>query len=143
MVRKGYAASIQKAFEIYLQEGGLCYVAGIKYTPSEVVAQIHEAGGKAVLAHPHFLKRGSFLRELLALPLDGLECYYGTLQRHQEMPWIEIAHEKGWIATGGSDYHGLNKPEITLGSMPYQDRLTYDLVAALKAWRQREFQLGG
>ena len=115
MVRKGYAASIQKAFEIYLQEGGLCYVAGIKYTPSEVVAQIHEAGGKAVLAHPHFLKRGSFLRELLALPLDGLECYYGTLQRHQEMPWIEIAHEKGWIATGGSDYHGTVKPHIALG----------------------------
>lgn len=129
MVRKGYAASFQKAFEIYLQEGGLCYVPGIKYSPAEVVDQIHNAGGKAVLAHPHFLKRGSFLRELLELPFDGLECYYGTLQRHQEMPWIEIAHEKGWIATGGSDYHGTVKPHIALGCS-WVNEITFNLLLA-------------
>ncbi len=115
MVRKGYAASIQQAFQIYLQEGGLCYVPGIKYTPREVVAQIHDAGGKAVLAHPHFLKKGNFLRELLALPLDGLECHYGTLYKEQERPWVDLAKERGWIATGGSDYHGEVKAHIPLG----------------------------
>jgi hypothetical protein len=115
MVRKGYVANIQHAFERYLQEGALCFVPGIKFTPRDAIEQIRLAGGKAVLAHPHFLKKGSFLRELLSLPLDGLECYYGLLHPHQETPWVEIAKEKGWIATGGSDYHGSIKPHITLG----------------------------
>lgn len=115
MVQKGYVATIQHAFEKYLQEGALCFVPGIRYSPAEVVEQIHLAKGKAVLAHPHFSKKGSFLRELLALPLDGIECYYGTLRQSQELPWLEIAKEKGWIATGGSDYHGSIKPHITLG----------------------------
>jgi predicted metal-dependent phosphoesterase TrpH len=116
LVQKGYAATLQQAFDVYLQEGALCYVPGIKYSPKEVIDEIHRAGGKAVLAHPHFLKRGSFLRELLALPLDGIECYYGTLNKAQEAPWVEIAKEKGWIATGGSDYHGTLKPHVTIGS---------------------------
>jgi len=54
-----------------------------------------------------------------------------------------LAQELNLLITGGSDYHGLNKPEISLGSMPYQDRLTYQMVEALRAWRRREYQPGG
>ncbi len=115
LVRKGVVASIQDAFEKYLKEGGSCYVSGIKYTPSDVIGAIHAAQGKAVLAHPHFIKNGSHLRHLLSLPFDGLECHYGTLHKAQERPWIEKAKKKGLIATGGSDYHGVFKPHIPLG----------------------------
>ncbi len=67
------------------------------------------------LAHPHFLKTGSFLRRLLELPLDGIECYYAAFRAAQEAPWLKLAQEKGWLVTGGSDYHGTVKPHITLG----------------------------
>lgn len=115
MVRKGYVASIQQAFERYLKEGALCYVSGFKYTPMNAIDEIHKANGKAVLAHPHFIKKGSLLRNLLSLPFDGIECYYSNLPKELETPWVKIAKEKNWIATGGSDYHGAFKPHISLG----------------------------
>jgi predicted metal-dependent phosphoesterase TrpH len=115
MVQKGYIPTVRDAFELYLKEGALCYAAGIKYQPGEVIEQIHKAKGKAVLAHPHFFKKGSFLRKLLDLPFDGIECYYGKLAKALELPWLKMAKERGLIATGGSDYHGHLKPHIPLG----------------------------
>lgn len=115
LIQKGHVKSMKEAFDRYLKEGGSCYAAGPKYHPEEAINCIKRANGKAVLAHPHFYKKGSFLRELLKLPFDGYECHYSRLDRAQEKPWIEKAREKGLIATGGSDYHGLIKPYITLG----------------------------
>lgn len=115
MVKKGYVNSVPEAFERYLAEGASCYSPGFKYTPAEAISEIHKAGGKAVLAHPHFLKSGSLLKHLLSLPLDGLECYYGTLHKTEEKRWIDLAKKHGLIATGGSDYHGLIKPHVSLG----------------------------
>jgi predicted metal-dependent phosphoesterase TrpH len=116
MVIKKYVATPQEAFERFLGEKGLCYSSGIKYSPRDVIEQIHRAQGKAVLAHPHFIKGGSFLRKLLDLPLDGIECYYSRLPKALELPWLKIAKERKWIATGGSDYHGSLKPYSVLGS---------------------------
>lgn len=115
MVKKGYVATPQEAFDRYLKEGGPCFASGFRFTPREVIDEIHEARGKAVLAHPHFFPKGPFLRRLLDFPFDGLECYYAQLPKELERPWIQIAKEKGWIATGGSDYHGALKPHLPLG----------------------------
>src|SRR5690606_9035228 len=104
MLIKGYVSSHQEAFEFYLKEGATCYTPGVKSTPEEVIQEIHSANGKAVLAHPHFLKGKTFLRQLLHLPFDGIECYYAKLPKGYELPWVKIAKERGWIATGGSDY---------------------------------------
>jgi 3',5'-nucleoside bisphosphate phosphatase len=116
MVRKKAAASVQEAFDRYLKDDAPCYAPGGKFAPHEVIAAIHQHRGKAVLAHPHFLKRGHFLRDLLHLPFDGLECYYGRLPKEQEKPWLKIADEHHWLATGGSDYHGIMRPFAPIGS---------------------------
>ena len=115
MVQKGYVNSLKEAFDRYLKDGAPCYAPGIKFTPTEVIEQIHLAQGKAILAHPHFLPKGSFLRSLLSLPLDGLEGYYGNVHPFLEKPWIDMAKQRKWIVTGGSDYHGSIKPGISLG----------------------------
>jgi len=115
MIHKGYVKTIREAFDRFLREGGLCYTPGIKYSPREVIDEIHKANGKAVLAHPHFFRKGSFLRKLFDQPFDGIECYYAKLAKELEHPWIKIAKERNWIATGGSDYHGSLKPHISLG----------------------------
>ena len=114
MVQKGFVRSPQEAFELYLRDGASCYVAGFKSSPLDAIEQIHLARGKAVLAHPHFITN-KILKKLLLLPFDGIECYYGTFSKQQEAPWIAIAKQKKWIATGGSDYHGIYKPYINLG----------------------------
>lgn len=115
MVYKGYVATIREAFDKYLKEGALCFATGLRFHPKEVIEVIREARGKAVLAHPHFIKKGSFLRKLLDLPFDGIECYYSKLDIALEIPWLKIAKERNWIPTGGSDYHGAIKPHIPLG----------------------------
>jgi predicted metal-dependent phosphoesterase TrpH len=115
MVKKGYVQTVQDAFSYYLRDGASCYASGIKYSPKEVIEEIHKANGKAVLAHPHFLKKGFFLKKLLDLPFDGIECYYALLAKELELPWVRLAQERGLIPTGGSDYHGALKPHISLG----------------------------
>lgn len=115
MVLKGYVATPRDAFEGYLKEGACCYASGIKYHPKEVIEEIHKAKGKAVLAHPHFLKQGELVKRLLALRFDGIECHYGRLDKSLEKPWVKVAKERNLIATGGSDYHGKLKPQIPLG----------------------------
>lgn len=115
MVKKGYVKTTNDAFSRYLSENASCYVQGFKFTPSDAIQIIHEAKGKAVLAHPHFIQNGRIINHLLSLPFDGIECYYGSLLEHQERPWVKIAKEKNWIASGGSDYHGFFRPRITLG----------------------------
>lgn len=115
MVLKGYVPTLRDAFEGYLKEGAPCYASGIKYHPQEVIEKIHQAKGKAVLAHPHFIKQGEFLKRLLALKFDGLECYYARLDKALEKPWVRLAKQRNLIATGGSDYHGKFKPQTPLG----------------------------
>jgi predicted metal-dependent phosphoesterase TrpH len=116
LLEKGYVSTFQEAFQKYLEEGASCYVLGFKCTPMDAIEAVHQAGGKAVIAHPHFIKRGRVLKKLLALPFDGIECYYSVLPRARAAAWEMIAEEKGWIMTGGSDYHGKVKPHIELGA---------------------------
>lgn len=115
MVKKGYVATFKDAFEKYLKDGAPCYAPGFKFTSNEAIEQIHIGGGKAVLAHPHFYKKGSYLKKILSCHFDGIECYYACLPKEQERPWTKLAKERGWIATGGSDCHGTIK-NIPLGS---------------------------
>lgn len=110
LVEKGRVRSIQEAFEIYLKD-----VPGFRPTPRTVIEEIHKANGKAVLAHPHFYKKKSFMRHVLEAPFDGIECYYAMLSKAQELPILKLASERNLIPTGGSDYHGSVKPHIPLG----------------------------
>lgn len=115
LIEQGLVGSIQEAFDRYLGEGKMAYDPGNRLEVSEVINAIHAAKGKAILAHPHLIKRKRILKNLLDLPFDGIECYYAKLFSTEEKPFVAIAEKKGWLATGGSDYHGSTKPQIPLG----------------------------
>jgi len=115
MVEKGYVNSFQKAFEFYLQDKGPCYVRGFKFLPNKIIDEIHKINGKAILAHPNLIKNKQVINNLLNLPFDGLEAYYGKLIFSQEQKWVEIAKKHNMLITGGSDFHGNIRPYITLG----------------------------
>ncbi len=116
MIAKGYVKTIQEAFAKYLGEHKSCYVAGERWSAEEAIAIIHAAKGKAVIAHPHVIRKQSIIRKLLALPFDGIEVYYGNFDAHTNQRWLQVAQEKGWLATGGSDFHGDVKPDVRLAS---------------------------
>lgn len=115
MFEKGYVSSIQKAFDEYIHDDGPCYVKGFKFLPIQIIEQIHLAKGKAVLAHPNLIKGRAVINNLLKLPFDGLEAYYGKLFPSFEKKWLDIAKEKNLLITGGSDFHGDIRPYVTLG----------------------------
>lgn len=114
MVEKGYVKTMQKAFQRFLGEKQRCYVGGMTITVPEAIGVIHDAGGFAVLAHPHGL-RPKMLEALCEMPFDGLEVYYGHLSLKQEQPILSIAVRKNWLITGGSDFHGEKKSFHGLG----------------------------
>jgi hypothetical protein len=149
LMELGTVSDLQDAFDKYLGWRKPGYVSKFRFSPEAALAMIREAKGVPVLAHPFTLNQGTayalrnLIIELKAIGLAGLEVFYSDHTREQQALYLKLAQELDLLITGGSDFHGLNKPEISLGSMPCQDRLTYDLVTALKSWRQREYGLGG
>lgn len=116
MVKKGYVNSLQEAFHSYLGEEKSCYVPSSSATTEETINLIHQAGGLAVIAHPHLIDDTSILRDLLEMPFDGIEGYYGRFYAHQQERWVKIGQYRKWLITGGSDFHGTIKPTLALGS---------------------------
>lgn len=116
LMKKGYVESIQQAFRLHIGEGKPCYVAGLKFGVEETIQLIHEAGGLAVIAHPHLISDPKALKTILEFDFDGIEAYYGRFSPQKNQRWIEIGNQKQWILTGGSDFHGEIKPNLPLGS---------------------------
>ena len=120
MVKKGYVKTTQEAFERYLGKGRECYVPRLSYRPAECIEMIKNAGGAAVLAHPVYIApTESALRELLAelkgYGLDGAECYYSDYSPEYVKTCLKVCGELGLAPSGGSDFHGKNRPNVEIG----------------------------
>lgn len=115
MVKKGYVQTIPEAFKKYIGEEGPCYVQEKHVSPEKTIEVIRKAGGVAVIAHPHLIKKTEILKRLLEMDFDGIECYYSRFSNREHLRWIKIADRRNWLITGGSDFHGDIKPTIPLG----------------------------
>lgn len=116
IVQKQGAANFQQAFNRYLKEGACCYMAASKFETERAIEEIHLAGGKAVLAHPHQIASKARVLKILKLPFDGLEVFYSRLPLFKEQKWLQIAREKNLLITGGSDFHGTEGSTNFIGS---------------------------
>lgn len=123
MLKKGYVGSIKEAFNRYLGEGKSCYARGDVLTVDETIETLHEAHGKAFIAHPQLLSHAFPIQDLLEKPFDGIECWYGNLSSKSAEKWERIAHQKNWLMSGGSDFHGSIKPDIALGSQGVSEEI--------------------
>lgn len=120
LVEQSIADSVSDAFARFLSAGKQYYLPR-SYLPMEnSVAVIQSCGGAAVLAHP--LQYGypdAELRALIAraaeLGMSGMEIYYTGYTAQQIAQLSALAAEFGLFVTGGSDFHGANKPSIELG----------------------------
>lgn len=127
MINRGYVKSVQEAFNLYLGENKSCYAEGKMFSIEETIDILHAAGGIAVIAHPHLITPPTLLYQVLQIPFDGIECWYSRFPPEQESRWVAIAEKKGWIKTGGSDFHGAVKPQTPLGCS-WVDREHFDRV---------------
>ncbi len=120
LVKKGVVKSFDEAFEKYLKKGAVAYVPKALLSPEEAIKLILSAKGIPVLAHPVTLKLSdselkSYLKELKEFGLMGIEAFYTEHSSEFTKFLIECAKEFGFLITGGSDFHGTNKPDIKLG----------------------------
>jgi predicted metal-dependent phosphoesterase TrpH len=121
LVRNGAADSIQDAFDRYLGAGAPGYVHKARLSPHQALATINEAGALGVIAHPYSLGLDvSHLERLVAdlagAGLAGVECYYGRYSPEARADLVSLARRRGLVPTGGSDYHGAYKPDLSVGT---------------------------
>jgi len=121
LVRKGVVASVAEAFDRWLAKGKPGYVRKATLEPGEAIDLALASGAVPVLAHPHSLGLepgglGPTLRELSERGLAGVECHYGAYQPEERAGLTALAGRLGLVATGGSDYHGRYKPDLSVGT---------------------------
>ena len=117
LVRRGYCADVKAAFRRWLDEERGFYVPPKRPDACEIIRFIKSIGAVAVLAHPFLNLEEAELREFLSIAqeLDGMEVYYPKFTEEQTLLAGLIADEFGLVRSGGSDFHGSNKPDIRMG----------------------------
>jgi 3',5'-nucleoside bisphosphate phosphatase len=114
MLEKGYVSSLREAFSQYIGRDAPAYVEREKMTPEEVVELITSAGGLAVLAHPADIDNLEHLiPRLQRVGLVGLEVYYNNYPPSTVQHLASLAHKHALVATGGSDFHGMDSATET------------------------------
>lgn len=143
LLAKGYCQTITEAFDRYLGERGIAYVPSKRITPLEGVKLIKAAGGLAVVAHPLIFCQKGKLDDLIGglktYGLDGLEVYYPTHSLDDTAKLYDLAKKNRLIATGGTDYHGLNKKGVEPGDVVYvPDRFALEKFGLIKRERRND-----
>ncbi len=131
LLEKGYVGTFKEAFDRFIGRDGPAYVERDKMTPEEAVALILKAGGLAVLAHPTTAPDlPDLVGRLKKAGLVGLEVYYAKASTDDVGRMKKLARNYGLIATGGSDFHGLNAEfEVPLGQAPIPQSCAAKLIA--------------
>ena len=121
LVEKGYVSDFRQAFDLYLGKNKPAYVEKFKITCRDAIKLILDAGGLPVLAHPgiiefdHAHDLDTFVGMLAEDGLAGIEVYYSGHDTAKTNYFADLAHKKGLVATGGSDFHGSFNQGIDLG----------------------------
>ena len=125
LIQKGYVSSMQQAFDDYLDESAKGYVFRREPQFGEAVARVRAAGGIASLAHPVRVKGDipALMPELCASGLNAIEAYHSDHSPEDTELYLGLARRYGLHVTGGSDYHGAIKPNVTFGSLRVPDDL--------------------
>jgi hypothetical protein len=120
LLKKGYGTSISEIINTYLTRGKECFLERFKFSPKDTIKMIKKQGGLAFLAHPFKINLKNYqleilLEELKFYGLDGIEIFHYTHSPQYINYLLEIAEKKKLMISGGSDFHGLNKPYVTFG----------------------------
>ncbi len=147
LMDRGHARNMKEAFDLFLlpdsPRATRCYEPRFHPPQEEAFQVIHRAGGLAVMAHPKYWRRHwrvvgpeytDAARELARLHekgLDGVEALYQANTTEETIEFSRICTRLGLLISAGSDYHGANKPTISLG-MNVASNLLAPLLEMLK-----------
>ena len=120
LLEQGYVASVREAFDTVLCDDGGFYMPPSRLQLLEVIEELRRIGILPVLAHPLQELTETELRTLLPKAIDaglvGMETMHASYTPEVICLAEKIAAEFQLLASGGSDFHGAVKPDITLGT---------------------------
>ena len=133
----GYVSSIDEAFKDYLSPGKPGYIKRITPSPKECIDLIHSGGGLAILAHPtlYGLKTPALtklIKELSSYGLDGIEAIHSIHSKQDEIFLRDLAIKNKLIISGGSDFHGANKPNLEIAVGYGNLKIPYSILENIK-----------
>lgn len=137
LLRKGFVKTRQEAFDKYLAKDRPCFVKRFGLSPEESIKLIKRSGGIAIWAHPVYTvdseeELDALSVELKGYGLDAMECYYSEYSAEQSEMCIRAAKKAGLKMSGGSDFHGANKPGVKLGEVN-DGHVPYELLEKLRS----------
>ena len=119
LTEKGYTASVNEAFSKLLSPECGYYESPKRPDACDTIAFIKSIGAVAILCHPFLNLTEAELLAFLPLAkkagLDAMETVYSTYNEATTQRAKSIAKEFGLLESGGSDFHGENKPDISVG----------------------------
>lgn len=132
-----YVASRADAFAKYVGDHCKYYVPREKITPKQAVELILEAGGVPILAHPPLYHMGNerldrLVGSLKDAGLMGIEAIYSTYSNQDERDMRRLAEKYELLLSGGSDFHGDNKPGLDLGTGYGKLFVPYEILEKIK-----------
>lgn len=141
MLNHGYIKSMKEAFDRYIGDHCPYFVPREKVTPAEGVELILKADGVPILAHSILYgmsdeRLDTLVSELKEAGLMGIEAIYSTYNAADERQIRRLADKYHLLISGGSDFHGANKPGLDLavgyGSLRVPDSVLTDIRATRK-----------
>lgn len=140
LLKHGYVKSIKEAFERFLGDHCPCYVSREKITPVMAIDLIRKAGGLAILAHPILYhmsdaRLDALVQKLKEAGLTGIEAIYSTYSPAEERQIRKLSTKYDLLLSGGSDFHGENKPGLDLGTGYGKLYVPEEVLLALKKAR--------
>lgn len=146
LVRRKVVGGLEEAFQRYLGEAAASYVPRQSPPISEALGAIRKGGGIASLAHPIRFWGGQWKQAdalcgwLAARGLDALEVWHSEQDAAYSGRLRELALRHRMRMTGGSDFHGENKPGICLGT-GYHNHALVPLEEMRACWQDSELPL--
>lgn len=141
LVQKGYFASNEEVFSVLLGNNRPCFVKREKVSSEFGIRFILKNGGIPIFAHPTLCPLDSnglyaLIDRLKSYGLVGIESFYTLYTKQQEEAMRHIAKRFSLLESGGSDFHGTNKPGNDLGSGYSRLSVPDSLLLPLQQWRK-------
>lgn len=142
LLAKDYVKSISEAFDRFIGDRCPCYVPREKITPQMAIEQILKAKGVPILAHPVLYGLGKdamdeLVHEMKDAGVVGIEALYATYTPQDERDMKALAEKYDLLISGGSDFHGSNKPHIDLGTGTGRLSIPYDYLEKIKDYKSK------
>ncbi len=123
LVEAGFCRDVQTVFNKYLGDDCPGHVPMQWATLGEAVGWILGAGGRAVIAHPGRYKYtplqfGALFDEFIQLGGEGIEVMTGSHTPQEALRYADVARHYGFLASRGSDFHGVGESKADLGRLP-------------------------